>query len=191
MGKSGPRARYAGTKARQHRAGYRARHQRSRPGARFGCSKFAIIRHARARLDPAQRAPLSTPRSLAPSTYRPCRHRRAKGCCTLWWPSERDCISTRAQAGFGDIKGAVAAEGAIRRQPSARGEDWGGVGAAARCAALRRLTRLPSTSSCGRRCVQALKPFLPPAGPAVAGALYALESDAAKEIEQSPGPPRS
>ena len=150
---------------------------------RFGCSKFSIIRHARAHLSPAQRAALLSATKPSAIDLPALQASESEGLLhALVAQRARLHQYAEASAGFGDIKGAVAAEGAIQ----------GNLALVAKL--LGQLVQRHDVRHSGvllspeylklrQTLVQALKPF-PQAGQAVARALYALESDAAKVIEQ-------
>lgn len=154
---------------------------------RFGCSKFSIIRHARAHLSPAQRAALLSATKPSAIDLQALQVSESEGLLhALVGQRARLHGYAEVAASFGDIKGAISAEGAITTNLSLVGKL---IGMLVQRHDVRHSSVLlsPDYLKLRQTLVQALKPF-PQAGQAVARALYALESDAAKVIEQAAKP---
>jgi hypothetical protein len=154
---------------------------------RFAVSKFAILRHAKAHLSPAQRAAYLSAQKPTAIDLEKLRITESEGLLhALVGQRARLHQYAEVSASLGDIKGAIAAENAIQGNLSLVGKL---LGTLVQRHDVRHTNLLisPDYLRLRQALVQALRPF-PDAARAVGAALYALESDAAKEITAAAKP---
>jgi hypothetical protein len=154
---------------------------------RFSCSKHAITRH-KAHLSPAQRAALLSATKPTTIDLAALQVTESEGLLHAV-AAQRARLHNLAEtaAGFGDIKGAVAAENSIQGNLALVAKLLGQL--TTRIDVRHSSVLLtPDYLKLRSVLVQALKPY-PQAAQAVSRALFALESDAAKVIEQTAKPP--
>jgi hypothetical protein len=149
--------------------------------ARFGLSKDAIHRHAKAHLSPVQRAALLSAQRPTDVDLDALRTSESEGLLSQL-VAQRARLQQSAELALelGDVRASVAAEGAITGNLALVGKLLGQL---VQRYDVRHSSVLLSPDYVKLRAtlIAALKPF-PEAGRAVAAALYALESDAAKDI---------
>jgi hypothetical protein len=154
---------------------------------RFSVSKFAILRHAKAHLSPAQRAAYLSAARPTPIDLDALRTSESEGLLHQL-VAQRARLQQHAElAGqLGDVRGAISAEGAITGNLALVGKLLGQLSTTHHVKHSSVLLT-PDYLKLRSTLVQALKPF-PQAAQAVARALYAVESDAAKEITDAAKP---
>jgi hypothetical protein len=155
--------------------------------ARFGINKYSILRHAKNHLSPTQRAALLT--AQRPTAIDLDVLRASEGAGLL-----HQLVSQRARlqqfselAGqLGDVRGAISAEAAVTGNLALVGKLLGQLSVTHH---VRHTSILISPDYLKLRAalVQALRQY-PDAAKAVAAALFALESDAAKDITDAAKP---
>jgi hypothetical protein len=155
---------------------------------RFGVSKFAIIRHAKAHLSPVQRAALLSATKPSAIDLEALKISESEGLLhALVTQRARLHQHSELAASLGDIKGAVQAENSIQSNLSLVARLLGQL-ATHHNVTHTSLLVSPDYLRLRQALVGALRPY-PEAGRAVAAALYALESDAAKQITAAAKPP--
>jgi hypothetical protein len=154
---------------------------------RFGLNKHAILRHAKNHLSPAQRAALLTAQRPTAIDLDALRASEGEGLLHQL-VAQRARLQTHAElAGqLGDVRAAISAEGAITGNLALVGKLLGQLSVTHH---VKHTSILISPDYLRLRAalVQVLRQY-PDAAKAVAAALFALESDAAKEITDAAKP---
>jgi hypothetical protein len=155
--------------------------------ARFECSKFSIIRHAKAHLSPAQRAALLSATKPSAIDLDKLRVTESEGLLhALVGQRARLHSLAETAASFGDTKGAVAAENAIQGNLSLVARLLGQLATHHNVTHTSFLIS-PDYLRLRQALIAAVRPF-PEAARAIAAALFGLESDAAKDITNAAKP---
>jgi hypothetical protein len=150
--------------------------------ARFGVSKDAVHRHSKSHLTPTQRAALLTAQRPATAVDLEALRTTESGGLLSQLVAQRARLQQSSDLALemGDVRAAVAAEGAITGNLALVGKLLGQL---VQRHDVRHTSVLLSPDYLALRAalITALKPF-PEAAKAVGAALYRLESDAAKDI---------
>jgi len=188
VSKTGPRCTVCSSKHRHSiELGLVARVSAAALAQRYGASKHAILRHGHSHLSPTQRAALLSAQRPTDIDLDKLRVSESEGLLHQL-VAQRARLQQHAElAGeLGDVRGAISAEGAITANLSLVGKLLGQLATHHNVTHTSLLVQ-PDYLRLRQALITAVRPY-PEAARAIAAALFALESDAAKVIEQATKP---